>query len=900
MSNGRRGRLKPRLNAARRNPPARVRMVYRYTLMVAQRRRNVQRGVIEALIDSVEQVTKRFYSEFMKLHQLLAAQIEGLAEDAMRDQYASLMLNRLIFAYFIQKKGFLAGDTDYLKHKLEACMAVGEDGAYFRSYYTFLLMFFHEGLSKPLDARRLSHAEAAMLGSVPYLNGSVFKPHQIEWDHKDILDIPNEAFFGVFRSFDRYTWTLDTRQEAQENEINPDILGYIFEKIVNRKQMGAYYTKEDVTAYISKNTIIPFVFDAAALCIPSAFAEDGPVWELLRANPARYVYPAARQGVRHAPDTVTSIDDLITLNLDIAQFAHDVIQTCEHADLLRALYEAITHVTVLDPTCGSGAFLFAALNVLAPLYEACLDRMALFVAEDDARLAHDPQTTARHMWMREELSRAAAHGSRRYFIVKSCILHNLFGVDIMLEAVEIAKLRLLLKLVAQVEHIPDLEPLPDLDCNLRIGNALVGYARSGGMARAVKSGLDFDNARLKDELNRSLATEYRLELTNADAFMQWRATHQPFHWCAEFHDIMAGGGFDVIIGNPPYVSAADVRKNEYTVQEYVTEGCPDIYAWVLERVTHLLNNNGRSGMIVPLSLTFSRDFARLRKLLFASYGTNWFSSFARIPAALFANDVRVRNCIHIGAKHAPIPRNYTTRLHRWFEEARPDLFPTLTYAPFEPAIWKHLIPRLPSRRLSEAFAACFQQTSATLGSLLVSKLTPYTLHFKKTAYNWLNFCRTLPPCYDASGKCIPQTKFGAIHFADAQSRDLAFLFLNGKLAFAFWAIIGDDFDVTRWMFGDFPIDLAHMPSDMITRLLPYVEHLEAAMHDALSFKHNARKTVGNYNLARCRHITDQSDAIFAEYLGMTGVWQEIELLYAQIVKTNFAAEVADEASEDKG
>ena len=73
------------------------------------------------------------------------------------------------------------------------------------------------------------------------------------------------------------------------------------------------------------------------------------------------------------------INDLITYNLDIRQFAEDVISNCEGPELVRAFYQAISSVTVLDPTCGSGAFLFAALNILEPLYEACLDRMQAFV-----------------------------------------------------------------------------------------------------------------------------------------------------------------------------------------------------------------------------------------------------------------------------------------------------------------------------------------------------------------------------------------------------------------------------------------------------------------------------------------------------------------------------------------
>src|SRR5262249_22082278 len=232
-------------------------------------------------------------------------------------------------------------------------------------------------------------------------------------------------------------------------EIDPDVLGYIFEKYINQKQMGAYYTKEDITEYISKNTIIPHLFDVARKKCAIAFEPGSIVWRQLADNPDRYLYRSVRHGVLDdqgeviplpveiqkgvqdvgrrdgwnrvaateyalATETwrehvarrqrclalrekllggqVSQINDLITYNLAIRPFAEDTIESCEGPDLLRAFYQAVSTVTVLDPTCGSGAFLFAALNVLQPLYEACLDRMQAFVDDlDRSGVAHSPK-----------------------------------------------------------------------------------------------------------------------------------------------------------------------------------------------------------------------------------------------------------------------------------------------------------------------------------------------------------------------------------------------------------------------------------------------------------------------------------------------------------------------------
>ena len=220
--------------------------------------------------------------------------IEGITAQGDRDWYASLMLNRMMFVYFIQKKKFLDGDDVYLRTKLREIQSRYGGGRFQQFYRIFLLRLFHEGLGQP-PAQRAPDL-AVLLGKVPFLNGGLFDVHDLERDNPDI-SIPDEAFERVFDFFDGYRWHLDERPNREDNEINPDVLGYIFEKYVNQKQMGAYYTKEDITGYISRNTVIPFLFDAARKECPVAFGPDGGVWRLLRDDPDRYVYPAVGHGI---------------------------------------------------------------------------------------------------------------------------------------------------------------------------------------------------------------------------------------------------------------------------------------------------------------------------------------------------------------------------------------------------------------------------------------------------------------------------------------------------------------------------------------------------------------------------------------------------------------------------
>jgi hypothetical protein len=499
-------------------------------------------GRVRAAFD-VEPVTKRFYDRFKTEHDAFLGFIQGIQTLADREWYASLMLNRMMFVYFIQKQGFLDGDPGYLRNRLERMQREQGKDRFLRFYRLFLLRLFHEGLGQP-EANRTPEL-ADLLGKVPYLNGGLFDAHDLERDHPDI-QIPDKAFQRVFDFFDAYQWHLDDRPLRERNEINPDVLGYIFEKYVNQKQMGAYYTKEDITGYISRNTIIPFLFDQARKECPIAFKSDGGVWRLLQDDPDRYFYDAVRHGITYdvhrkldlerrqelppdiaaglgdvskragwnspapadyalptetwrehvarrqryeevhaklAAGEVTSINDLITYNLDVEKFAHDVIAQSEGPELVRAFWKAIIKVSVLDPTCGSGAFLFAALNILEPLYVTCLAAMRGFLDDlERSGRKHHPETMSD---FRKALARVAAHASERYFILKSIVIGNLYGVDIMEEAVEICKLRLFLKLVAQLESYDQIEPLPDIDFNIRAGNTLVGFASLDEIRRAL-------------------------------------------------------------------------------------------------------------------------------------------------------------------------------------------------------------------------------------------------------------------------------------------------------------------------------------------------------------------------------------------------------------------------------
>ena len=256
----------------------------------------------------VEKVTKKFYDRFKAEHAAFLKFIKGIKAQADCEWYTSLMLNRLMFVYFIQKKGFLDGDTDYLRNRLAMVRQLRGKDKFQTFYRYFLLRLFHDGLGKTADERKLDQAWRSCSAKCPYLNGGFFEVHQLE-EHNPDIDIPDKAFEKLFDFFDQYRGTWTSAPSAPTTKSTPMCVGYIFEKYINQKQMGAYYTKEDITEYISKNTIIPFLFDAAEKKCPIAFKPESFLWRLLRDDPDRYIYPASGTAL---PASMTGFTTAIT------------------------------------------------------------------------------------------------------------------------------------------------------------------------------------------------------------------------------------------------------------------------------------------------------------------------------------------------------------------------------------------------------------------------------------------------------------------------------------------------------------------------------------------------------------------------------------------------------------
>ena len=897
----------------------------------------------------VEPVTKKFYAQFKAEADALAAFVRGLPATGIAAEYRLVLVNRLMFLYFIQGRGFLNGDRDYLRTLLAKSKALGPD----RFYAEFLRPLFFDVLAAP--APRPPQIDSRF-GAVPYLNGGLFQPHRIEEAHAAAIAIPDAAFDRVFKFFANWDWTIDDRP-LKKGEINPDVLGYIFEKYINdQASMGAYYTKEDVTGYICRNTLLPFLLDKVAATQPAAFAPGGRVWSVLARDPLRYLYADVRKGVFDAagqvldapadwatPRTradaaahpfalatetrrefdarrarclklrddlaagaVTSAADLVTLNLDIERFCADLAAGLleEDAGVLRDLWAALSTLTVLDPTCGSGAFLFAALNVLEPLYTRCLERMRQIAADNPPSSRVIARGHVVHF--AAVVAAADAHPSEGYFVHKSIVLNNLFGVDLMAEATEICKLRLFLKLAAQVGAAGQLEPLPDIDFNVRPGNTLVGYATagetlntavfaqaearrveeslanldrltaayrasqmergggSGDYQRAAKASLRAAQSAAAERFDRQLAVAYGVDPADAAGFAAWRASHRPFHWYAAFHAVLSAGGFDCIVGNPPYVRVGGV---DYLTKEQRAWKFSDIYGLVMVRSLQLLAGKGRVGMIVPLSLTFSGDFAKLRKLLIDGK-RNWFSSYDNIPASIFAG-VSQRCTIWLGDRGGNT--QHTAPMYRWRSAFRDNLMSNVEYQTIRnDDISENGIPKISGDDCVSVLLKL--DTLAVSGVRQIStkrKGSPF-LGFSQAARNFVSVFKEEPPTLDAESlNPISASKVGRLKLANRKVVDAAYAATSGDFYLWYWLVRGDGFDVTSWIVSSFVETLGILPVRHFEAQALLGQVLHGQRFKALQFKKNAGKYVGNFNYRGLPQLTRRADLLMLAGLGAT-------------------------------
>ncbi len=539
-----------------------------------------------------QRVVKSFYTGYQKAKDSFVDAIQGIDSLPDRKWYASVVLNRLKFVYFLQWNGFLGGgDRRYLQNKRDAFADT--------FYPEFLRALFFDAFAKPPTERQASTAR--ICGDIPYLNGGLFLPHELE-DRYEAISIPSAAFDPILKHFASYSWTFNDVPEDPSEEINPEVLGYIFEKYINQKEFGAYYTPKEITEYLCHQTIERLVLDKM---------------EAAGARPSDSVYDLiGRLSARH-------LDDL--------------------------LRNVLPSVSLLDPACGSGAFLSAALKSLMGIYTAAIGRIDAF---NDEALNH---------WRDSELK---PHKHTHYWLKKKIITSNLYGVDIMAEAVEIARLRLFMALISESKPTEELEPLPNIDFKIMAGNSLIGLTRvketmfakdNPGQARMLdiknpydvlvesrnaltlryeRQSPDEDFTELKRQISdldhaaskqlneivlanfRELGVKFEEATWDFHEHTEGKSRSRPaslkdiealnpFHWGYAFNLRFQEGvnGFDAIITNPPWEVLQSSEK-EFIQQRFdpgVSKNKIRVEDWAAQKATYMENDKIRGEWLEYLS-----------------------------------------------------------------------------------------------------------------------------------------------------------------------------------------------------------------------------------------------------------------------------------------------------------
>lgn len=262
--------------------------------------------------------------------------------------------------------------------------------------------------------------------------------------------------------------------------------------------------------------------------------------------------------------------------------------------------EQVSKIKILDPACGSGSFLLGA-------YEYLLKWHTDYYSKKNKK-TKEPQLTP--------------DGNLTSAIKKQILINNIFGVDLDEQAVEVTKLSLLLKCLegetkASITHQMTMfkeRVLPNLDNNIKAGNSLVNE--------------NYYNGEIEFESN----AEKKIK---------------PFNWQSTFKEVFARGGFNVIIGNPPWVDLkghpAELIKY-YFNNYYTAENRINLYAIFLERAIQLMEGTGKFGFIIPNSLLYQSSYQKLRKHILEK---SKLQNIVRLPDNTFEG-VKAESLIIIG------------------------------------------------------------------------------------------------------------------------------------------------------------------------------------------------------------------------------------------------------------
>jgi hypothetical protein len=508
-----------------RNQPHRT-VAEQLAKVYADAKKSDLRNALESAYD-VEAVTKEFFKEYKRIFDRAMDRIKGLADQEERRLFCQTLFNRLMFIYFLQRKGWLTfnGDPDYLHALWNDAKQKGE-----KDFYDVRLkLLFFMGLNNPQSAdfgpaRSLAEGD---IGKVPFLNGGLFD--ETELDKRPGVKVPNDAVEPILDDlFRRFNFTISesTPYDVQV-AVDPEMLGKVFEELVTgRHETGSYYTPRPIVSFMCREALKGYL--------------------------------------------KTQVTDLSDETIERYVEHHDVAGI--DRDQAGRILDALEAITVVDPACGSGAYLLGMMQELLDL-EGLLFNPGLLASP---RSIYDTKLRI--------------------------IERNVYGVDIDPFAINIAMLRLWLSLIVEYEGSGNPPPLPNLDFKIARGDSLLGPNPAAHQTSLVEGQLTQELLDLKAAYMRSTGAEKNeLHRTIEGKIVALREAAQDqlqqgtIDWCAQFAEVFERGGFDIVVANPPYVRQELIKDYKrllrFVFGSHFTSTA-DLYVYFYLRAVQLLHDGG--------------------------------------------------------------------------------------------------------------------------------------------------------------------------------------------------------------------------------------------------------------------------------------------------------------------
>jgi hypothetical protein len=525
----------------------------------------------------------------------------------------------------------------------------------------------------------------------------------------------------------------------------------------------------------------------------------------------------------------------------------------------------------------------------------------------------------------------------------------------MREAAETAKLRLFLKLVAVVDPDPrdanfGLEPLPDIDFNIRSGNTLVGFATQAEIEKAfagefgfnqdklnviledcktlaakfamfqnvqLTEGADGQSAKkikvevqrhldlLREKLNGYLALVYGIETANetnsrelnkgisahsrnSRLYYEWLHSHQPFHWFAEFYRIIAAqGGFDVVIGNPPYV---ELRQISYTVKGLASIDSAAVHAMCIERAFRLVNEAGNVSMIVPLALVCTQRMIPLQHIIENNRAV-WYANFAWRPGKLF-DTVNRALTIYI-ANHSKTKCCYNTDYMKWNADTRDLLFDDIHYVQYNETRNSFWSPKL-SSECEVLILQKMLSKKRSISDYITPSKTEYKLYYRTTGGLYWKIFTDKPPKFLLNGKSGSSSRETSISFKD-KSYPRQFVALFSSSLFWWWYTVTSNLrdlnpsDLSGFKFNDELLKTNSL--DNISNI--YIADIEKNSTMLTRLQKNVGETqTQSFKISKSKLIIDEIDKVLAKHYGFTD--EELDFIINYDIKYRMGGELEEE------